>query len=269
MKNDKRITFDKFKLLILKAMNMRKNEHQIKLLFEVMDSNKAGRIYARDLKKTALSIGIDIHKSKCDEIIEKCSRNNQYITHDEFLVVMTQPAEDQDEIDSDTISLETIESYLAPPHVPKGTKISADDVSIAILDAKFTHGTKLNVQEPQEKSPTLRRPGTQVKSSIRSRTLTKSVIIPVVDAMRKGESTPADSSNGPREKNPLVELIKMKRANPASQVGGPKRGGRNRRTYDSVRVSNQTTAANTQQVSAENSIDDTRCITGLGSFFKE
>ena len=66
MKNDKRITFDKFKLLILKAMNMRKNEHQVKLLFEVMDSNKAGRIYARDLKKTALSIGVDLHKNKCD-----------------------------------------------------------------------------------------------------------------------------------------------------------------------------------------------------------
>ena len=186
---------------------------------------------------------------------------------------MTQPAEDQDEIDSDTISLETIESYLAPPHVPKGAKVSADDVSIAILDAKFTHGPKLNVQEPEEKSPTIRRPGTQVRNSLRSRALAKSVIVPVVDAMRKGESTPADSPNGPKEKNPLVELIKLKRANPTSfrisQVGGPKRGGRNRRTYDSVRASNQTTAANTQQVSAENSIEDTRCITQLGSFFKE
>ena len=99
-----------------------------------------------------------------------------------------------------------------------------------------------------------------------------SQLTPVVAGMRKGESTPAESPNGPKEKNPLVELINIKRQNPTSfrisQAGGPK-NGRNRSRYESVRVSNQTTAANTQQVSAENSIDDMRCATGFGSFFKE
>ena len=93
--------------------------------------------------------------------------------------------------------------------------------------------------------------------------------------MKKGESTPAETPRQTTEKSQLMELINLKRSTPKSfrlsQVGGTHIRGRNKLIpeQEPFRASYPTTAANTAQVSAENSIEDIRVATGLGSFFKE
>ena len=89
MRNDPRINFDKFKVLVLKAMNMRRSRHQVQLLFDVMDTAKMGRIMPHDLKKAAQLTGKDMNLNKCREIISMNSSNRQYVQFEDFLHIMT------------------------------------------------------------------------------------------------------------------------------------------------------------------------------------
>ena len=68
---------------------MRKNKHQVNLLFEIMDSNKDGKIHLHDLQRTALIIEHDKHHDtkKYEEMIRKISSNpnGKYISQNDFL----------------------------------------------------------------------------------------------------------------------------------------------------------------------------------------
>ena len=74
-----------------------------------------------DLKKAAQLTGKDLNLNKCKEIISMNSSNRQYVQFEDFLHIMTRPALDQDEIDSETISVATLDSHL---QLPKGPKIA-------------------------------------------------------------------------------------------------------------------------------------------------
>ena len=78
--------------------------------------------------------------NRCKEIIAMNSSNRKYIQFEDFLYNMTRPAPDQDEVDSDTISVASIDSQL---QLTKGPKIADQEVSISTLEARFRRSPRL------------------------------------------------------------------------------------------------------------------------------
>ena len=131
------------------------------------------------------------------------STNGKYVTFDEFKYIMTRPAIDQDAVDSDNLSVQTMDDEIDKIDIMKDTMFS--DVTVAPLDSKFKEkdedykGNLAPIIEGMKKEASAPPKPTIVSlNSIKG-------YVPVIEGMKKETSAPSKSS--------LVELVNLKRQN--------------------------------------------------------
>ena len=73
----------------------------MRLLFDILDTNKNGRIHAYDLTRVSSLINEDLSLRQARKVVRNCSPSGEYITFKEFLYVMTRRREEKEEEEID------------------------------------------------------------------------------------------------------------------------------------------------------------------------
>ena len=75
-------------------MSRRDSKQDVKVLFDIFDTDKSGTISKQNLYQIAFDVSKPLEKSQIDSIMRNCSANRENIRFPEFYKIMTLPPAD-------------------------------------------------------------------------------------------------------------------------------------------------------------------------------